>query len=106
MRFLRPGVIAVVIARFVLRNHGRQVWLGGKRVIVGDVRRRQQRQKPRYYNEAVGEQLIQLWELLNYQIFQPDLPIPCVWLDGSPTPTNAEELRGCICWDQNSRVCG
>jgi hypothetical protein len=39
---------------------------GRKRVIVGDVRRRQQRQKPRYYNEAVGEQLIKLWELLNY----------------------------------------
>jgi hypothetical protein len=66
MNLVRPGVIAVVIARFVLRNHGRQVWLGGKRVIVGDVRRRQQRQKPRYYNEAVGEQLIKLWELLNY----------------------------------------
>ena len=51
-------------ARFVLRNHGRQVWLGGKRVIVGDVRERQQRQKPRYYNEVVARELIKLWELL------------------------------------------
>lgn len=53
-------------ARFVLRNHGRQVWLDGKRVIVGDVHQRRQRQKPRYYNEAVVQELIKLWELLNY----------------------------------------
>jgi len=53
-------------ARFVLRNHGRQIWLGGKRVIVGDVRQRRQRQKPRYYNEAVVQELVKLWELLNY----------------------------------------
>jgi hypothetical protein len=53
-------------ARFVLRNHGRPVWLRGKRVIVGDVRERQQRQKPRHYNEAVLPELVKLWELLNY----------------------------------------
>lgn len=53
-------------ARFVLRNHGRQVWLGGKRVIVGDVHQRRQRQKRRYYNEAVVQELVKLWELLNY----------------------------------------
>ena len=29
-------------ARFVLRNHGRQVWLRGKKVVVGDARQRQQ----------------------------------------------------------------
>ena len=27
-------------ARFVLRNHGRRVWVGGKRTIVGDVSKR------------------------------------------------------------------
>jgi hypothetical protein len=53
-------------ARFVLRNHGRPVWLRGRRVIVGDMRERQQRQKPRYYNEAVVQELSKLWELLNY----------------------------------------
>jgi Integrase core domain len=53
-------------ARFVLRNHGRQVWLRGKRVIVGDVHQRRQRQKPRYYNEAIVQELVKLWELLNY----------------------------------------
>ena len=53
-------------ARFVLRNHGRQVWLRGKRVIVGDVRQRRQRQKPKYYNEAIVQELVKLWELLNY----------------------------------------
>ena len=53
-------------ARFVLRNHGRQVWLRGKRVIVGDVHQRRQRQKRRYYNQAVVQELSKLWELLNY----------------------------------------
>src|SRR5688572_33489447 len=40
-------------ARFVLRNHGRQVWLRGKRVIVGDACKRQQRLKPRLYDDQV-----------------------------------------------------
>jgi hypothetical protein len=53
-------------ARFVLRNHGRQVWLRGKRIIVGDVKQRQQRLKPRSYDESVVRELIKLWELLNY----------------------------------------
>jgi len=53
-------------ARFVLRNHGRQVWLRGKRVVVGDARQRQQRLKPRYYDEQVVQALIKLWQLLNY----------------------------------------
>ena len=53
-------------ARFVLRNHGRQVWLGGKRIVVGGVHKRQQRLKPRYYDERVVQELIKLWQLLNY----------------------------------------
>jgi hypothetical protein len=53
-------------ARFVLRNHGRQVWLHGKRVVVGDARQRQQRVKSRYYDEQVLQALIKLWQLLNY----------------------------------------
>jgi hypothetical protein len=53
-------------ARFVLRNHGREVWLRGKRIIVGDVQRRQQRLKPRYYDDDVIKALVRLWELLNY----------------------------------------
>ena len=53
-------------ARFVLRNHGRQVWLHGKKVVVGDARKRQQRLKPKYYDEPVVQALIKLWQLLNY----------------------------------------
>jgi hypothetical protein len=53
-------------ARFVLRNHGRQVWLHGKKVVVGDARKRQQRLKPRYYDEPVVAALSKLWQLLNY----------------------------------------
>ena len=53
-------------ASYVLRNHGRQVWLGGKRIVVGDMHQRQQRLKPRYYDEQVLQALIKLWQLLNY----------------------------------------
>src|SRR5687768_7750138 len=53
-------------ARFVLRNHGRQVWLRGKRMVVGDAHKRQQRRKPKVYDEPVLRELIKLWELLNY----------------------------------------
>jgi hypothetical protein len=53
-------------ARYVLRNHGRQIWLGGKRTVVGDIGKRQQRLKPRVYDEQVLQQLVKLWELLNY----------------------------------------
>lgn len=53
-------------AGYVLRNQGRQVWLGGKRTIVGDVSKRQPRLKPRVYDEPVLAELRKLWELLNY----------------------------------------
>jgi len=53
-------------ARFVLRNHGRQVLLRSGKVVVGDARQRQQRLKPRYYDEPVVQALIKLWQLLNY----------------------------------------
>ena len=53
-------------ARFVLRNHGRQVVLRGKKVIVGDLHKRQPRVKARYYDEQVVQVLIKLWQLLNY----------------------------------------
>ena len=53
-------------ARFVLRNHGRQVWLAGKRRIVGDVHKRQQRQRLSVYDDEVVKVLVKLWELLNY----------------------------------------
>jgi hypothetical protein len=53
-------------ARFVLRNHGRQVWQRGKRVVVGEVNKRPSRDKPRYYDDTVLQELIKLWQLLDY----------------------------------------
>ena len=53
-------------ARYVLRNHGREVLLGGKRIVIGDRHQRQQRVKPRYYDDDVVKTLVRLWELLNY----------------------------------------
>jgi len=53
-------------ARFVLRNHGRQVWQRGKRVVVGEVNKRPPRDKPRYYDDTVLQELIKLWKVLDY----------------------------------------
>lgn len=53
-------------ARYVLRNHGREVWLRGKRIVVGDLRQRQQRHKSRYYDDEVLKTLVRLWGILNY----------------------------------------
>jgi hypothetical protein len=33
-------------------------WRRDKRLVVGDVRQRRQRQKPKYYNEAVLPELV------------------------------------------------
>jgi hypothetical protein len=33
---------------------------------LGDVHKREQRLKPRFYDEPVVRELIKLWELLNY----------------------------------------
>lgn len=53
-------------ARFVLRNQGREVWLGGKRKVMGDVRQRQPRVRARFYDDEVVRTLVKLWEMLNY----------------------------------------
>jgi hypothetical protein len=53
-------------ARFVLRNHGQQVGRCGKRVLVGAVRKPRPRQKSRYYDEQVVQELIKLWQMLDY----------------------------------------
>jgi len=53
-------------ARFVLRKHGQPIWRNGKRVVVGEVRKPQQRLKPRYYDEQVVQELSKLWRLLDY----------------------------------------
>lgn len=50
----------------MLRNHGQQVWRGGKRAVVGAANKPQQRQKPRYYDEPVLRELSKLWQLLDY----------------------------------------
>jgi hypothetical protein len=50
----------------VLRNHGREVWLRGKRIVIGERHKRQPRLKARYYDEDVVKILVRLWELLNY----------------------------------------
>jgi hypothetical protein len=39
---------------------------GGKRIVIGDRHQRQQRVKPRYYDEDVVKALVRLWQLLNY----------------------------------------
>ena len=59
-------------ARFVLRNHGRQVWLRGKWIVVGDVHKRQQRHARRLQvNSILGRHL----DSLGTSLFTPRLSL-------------------------------
>jgi len=53
-------------ASFLLRWHGKKVWLGGRLVVVGDARTRVRRKRRRIYDAAVVRVLKQLWELEEY----------------------------------------
>ncbi len=53
-------------ARWVLRHQGQRVEVGRARVLIGDVRQKQQRSKPKIYDAKVGRALIVIWELLDY----------------------------------------
>jgi hypothetical protein len=66
MSFAKRLVIAVAMRVLCCVIMAGQVWLAGKRRIVGDVHKRQQRLRPRVYDDDVVKSLVKLWELLNY----------------------------------------
>jgi hypothetical protein len=52
-------------AAYVLRSHGRRVWVGEGKAIVGDVRKGMSRKKPRVYDGAVLEALKKVWYIMD-----------------------------------------
>ena len=53
-------------ASYVLRSHGKKVWINTDTVFVSDVRKRQRRKKERIYDDAVVIPLKKAWEMMDY----------------------------------------
>ena len=64
--FVRQTGYNRVYAAWVLRHHGRQVRVGRRVVVVGDVTSKITRERARTYDPAVLRVLVWLWELLDF----------------------------------------
>jgi len=53
-------------ASYVLRSHGRKVWVNATTRIQGDVRKRATRKKPPVYDNEVLEALRKVWDIMDY----------------------------------------
>lgn len=53
-------------ASYVLRSHGRKVWVNATTRIQGDVRKRATRKKPPVYDNEVLEALRKVWAIMDY----------------------------------------
>jgi len=51
---------------YVLRTHGKKIWINTETVLVSDVRKRKMRKKERIYDEAVLVSLKKAWEMMDY----------------------------------------
>ena len=64
-------------ARRLMSQHGKKVWLNQKTKVVGDVKKRNRRERARVYDEQVVAVLIKLWKMMDYicgKRLQPALP--------------------------------
>jgi len=52
-------------ASYLLKNHGRKVWINNKVIVVGDIRKRHKRQRQRTYGEDVLKALKQVWVIMD-----------------------------------------
>lgn len=52
-------------ASYLLKNHGRKVWINNKVIVVGDIRKRHKRQRQRTYGEDVLKALKQIWVIMD-----------------------------------------
>lgn len=52
-------------ASYLLKNHGRKVWINNKVIVVGDIRKRHKRQRQRTYGEDVLKPLKQIWVIMD-----------------------------------------
>ncbi len=50
----------------LLRSQGKKVWVSSKTAVVGDVRVRPERQRPKIYGLAVQQAVVRLWKMLDY----------------------------------------
>jgi hypothetical protein len=53
-------------ASYVLRTHGKKIWINTETVLVSDVRKRKTREKERIYDGAVFIPLKKAWEMMDY----------------------------------------
>jgi len=52
-------------ASYLLKNHGRKVWINNKVIAIGDIRKRHKRQRQRTYGEDVLKPLKQIWVIMD-----------------------------------------
>lgn len=52
-------------ASYLLKNHGRKVWINKKVIVVGDIRKKHKRQRQRTYGEDVLKPLKQIWVIMD-----------------------------------------
>ena len=52
-------------ASYLLKNHGRKVWINNKVIAIGDIRKRHKRQRQRTYGEDVLKPLKQIWGIMD-----------------------------------------
>ena len=53
-------------ASYVLRKHGKKVWINETTVVRGDIRKRISRKKPCIYDDKVLEALKKIWDIMDY----------------------------------------
>jgi hypothetical protein len=53
-------------ASYVLRSHGKKIWINPETVLVSDVRKRKTRKKERIYDDVVAASLKKAWEMMDY----------------------------------------
>jgi hypothetical protein len=53
-------------AAYMLRTHGRKVWINTQTVLVGDARKKKPRNKEKVYDDTVIEPLKKIWKIMDY----------------------------------------
>ena len=52
-------------ASYLLKNHGKKVWINDRTVVVGDICKRRKRQSHRTYGDDVLRVLKQIWVIMD-----------------------------------------
>lgn len=51
---------------YVLRSHGKKVWISPQTALIGDIRKRERGTKQRLYDDVVAVALRKLWQIMDY----------------------------------------